>query len=205
MKIDDTYLNVVIERKKIKNIYFRVNEKNEIYVTCPKYISEYEINRLLENNKKEITKMYYKNKKNELLDEKVMFLGKEIDYIYHNKVIFDKERIFAPSIKDANKYLEDNSLKIFTERMNLYINKFNNLPKFKLRTRKMKTRWGVCNRGSMSITLNTLLIHKSYFLIDYVIVHELSHFEHMDHSQAFWKCVELHYPEYKQARKELKE
>lgn len=205
MKIDDTYLNVVIERKKIKNIYFRVNEKNEIYVTCPKYISEYEINRLLENNKKEITKMYYKNKKNELLDEKVMFLGKEIDYIYHNKVIFDKERIFAPSIKGANKYLEDNSLKIFTERMNLYINKFNNLPKFKLRTRKMKTRWGVCNRGSMSITLNTLLIHKSYFLIDYVIVHELSHFEHMDHSQAFWKCVELHYPEYKQARKELKE
>lgn len=205
MKIDDTYLNVVIERKKIKNIYFRVNEKNEIYVTCPKYISEYEINRLLENNKKEITKMYYKNKKNELLDEKVMFLGKAIDYIYHNKVIFDKERIFAPSIKDANKYLEDNSLKIFTERMNLYINKFNNLPKFKLRTRKMKTRWGVCNRGSMSITLNTLLIHKSYFLIDYVIVHELSHFEHMDHSQAFWKCVELYYPEYKQARKELKE
>ena len=68
----------------------------------------------------------------------------------------------------------------------------------------MKTRWGVCNRKSMTVTLNTLLIHKRTFLIDYVIVHELSHFEHMDHSHAFWECVNRHYPEYKKARTELK-
>ena len=52
MNIDGNFLDVVIEKKKIKNIYFRINNKNQIYVTCPKYVSEKEINRLLEKNKR---------------------------------------------------------------------------------------------------------------------------------------------------------
>ena len=82
---------------------------------------------------------------------------------------------------------------------------YKHLPKFRLRTRNMKTRWGVCNKGSMTVTLNTMLIHKKPYLIDYVICHELAHFEHMDHSRAFWQCVEDHFPRYKEARKELKD
>ena len=54
-----------------------------------------------------------------------------------------------------------------------------------------------------AITLNTELIKKDVHLIDYVIVHELSHFKHMDHSPAFWNEVAQHYPYYKEARKEL--
>jgi predicted metal-dependent hydrolase len=87
--------------------------------------------------------------------------------------------------------------------MDIYTPEFDNLPKFRLRIRKMKTRWGVCNRSSMTVTLNSLLIHKRVDLIDYVICHELSHFEHMDHSPAFWKEVSRHYKDYKKARKEL--
>lgn len=204
MKIEDKDLIVVIERKKIKNIYFRINDALEIYVTCPKYVTDFEIKRLLNKNKDELTKMYNKVLKSKEKDDKVYFLGEEIDYIYHKKVIFDGNRIFAPSIDDANKYLEEHSLPYFQERLNLYIDEFDDLPEFRLRVRKMKTRWGVCNRKSMTVTLNTLLIHKRTFLIDYVIVHELSHFEHMDHSHAFWECVNRHYPEYKKARTELK-
>ena len=204
MNIDGNFLDVVIEKKKIKNIYFRINDKNQIYVTCPKYVSEKEINRLLEKNKDALIKMYQKQEKREKTQEKVLYLGNEIDYINFNKIIFDNDRIFAPSIEKANEYLEKNSLRVFEERMKLYLDSFDNLPKFRLRTRKMKTRWGVCNTKSMTVTLNTGLIHKKPYLIDYVIVHELSHFSHMNHSAAFWKCVEKHYPRYKEARKELK-
>ena len=204
MNIDGNYLDIVIEKKKIKNIYFRINDKNQIYVTCPKYVSEKEIKRLLEKNKDALIKMYKKQEKREKSQEKVLYLGNEIDYINFNKIIFDNDRIFAPSIEKANEYLEKNSLIVFEERMKLYIDSFDNLPKFRLRTRKMKTRWGVCNTKSMTVTLNTELIHKKPYLIDYVIVHELSHFSHMNHSVAFWKCVEKHYPRYKEARKELK-
>ena len=67
----------------------------------------------------------------------------------------------------------------------------------------MKSKWGVCNIKSMTVTLNTELITKDVHLIDYVIVHELCHFKHMNHSTFFWQEVSKYYPYYKEARREL--
>ena len=86
---------------------------------------------------------------------------------------------------------------------NVLKQEFDNLPNFRVRTRLMKTKWGVCNISSMTVTLNVTLITKREDLIDYVIIHELSHFKHMNHSAAFWDEVGRHYPDYKRARKEL--
>lgn len=197
-------LNVVIIRKKIKNIYFRIDESLNIVVTCPKFVSDREIDKLLNDNVKSLEKMYKRAVDQNIKEEKIYYLGDKLDYIYYKKVMFDKNVAYGPSIDAVNEYLEKHSLEVFQKRLELYINDFDNLPKFRLRVRKMKTRWGVCNKGSMTVTLNTLLIHKRPDLIDYVIVHELSHFEHMDHSTAFWNCVGQHYPNYKNARKELR-
>ena len=207
MIIDGVELPVIIEKKRIKNIYFRVNENLEIYVTCPKYVSKLEINHLLKSNEKALTRMYRKIKNKTKDNEKILLLGNELEFVQYKRVMFDKEnnRAYGPSVEKVNEYLEKKSLKVFEDRLKLYIDTFDNLPKFRLRTRKMKTRWGVCNRSSMTVTLNTLLIHKKPYLIDYVICHELSHWSHMDHSRAFWKCVEEHFPDYKKARKELKD
>ena len=68
----------------------------------------------------------------------------------------------------------------------------------------MKTRWGVRNIKSMTITLNTMLIHHSIEAIDYVICHELSHFIEMNHSSNFWKVVGENYPNYKKIRRIMK-
>lgn len=80
---------------------------------------------------------------------------------------------------------------------------FEDLPEFTLRIRKMKTRWGVCNFTKKIITLNSELITKDISLIDYVIIHELCHFKHQNHSPLFWQEVEKYYPYYKKARKML--
>ena len=125
--------------------------------------------------------------------------------VYSNKFKIDEDTIYGPSIESINEYLEKNSSKIFEERLNRIRIMFKNLPNFRLRTRKMKTRWGVCNKSSMTVTLNTTLIHKDVTLIDYVIIHELSHFVHFNHSKSFWNTVGKYYPEYKKVRKELKE
>ena len=69
----------------------------------------------------------------------------------------------------------------------------------------MKSRWGVCNRGNNTITLNKQLIKKDISLLDYVIVHELCHFKYPNHSKYFWNEVAKYYPNYKLARKQLKE
>ena len=163
------------------------------------------IDELLEKNRKSLEKMWEKAKKRNERVEKVLYLGEEMDFVYYKKVMFEGNMAFGPSVDDINAYLEKHALPYFQSRLDLYKNSFASLPKFRLRIRKMKSRWGVCNQGSMTVTLNSLLIHKKPYLIDYVIVHELSHFSHMDHSKQFWECVEAHYPRYKEARKELRE
>ena len=59
MYLDGDYLEVVVERKKIKNIYFRINEENQIYVTCPKLVSKFEIDRILKSNKDAFNKPFF--------------------------------------------------------------------------------------------------------------------------------------------------
>jgi len=69
----------------------------------------------------------------------------------------------------------------------------------------MTSRWGVCNRKNKSITINTELVKKDLKYIDYVIIHELCHFVHFNHSSDFWKLVSKYCDNYKKLRKEMKE
>lgn len=66
-----------------------------------------------------------------------------------------------------------------------------------------KTRWGSCSSGRV-INLSWKLITADPKLIDYVIIHELCHTVHMDHSAEFWHTVADMIPDYKQRREELK-
>lgn len=63
----------------------------------------------------------------------------------------------------------------------------------RLSFRKQRSRWGSCNHSG-DLSLNLSLITLDPELIDYVIVHELSHTKHMNHSRAFWREVERHCP-----------
>ena len=69
----------------------------------------------------------------------------------------------------------------------------------------MTSRWGVCNIRNHNVTLNIELSKYDMDCLDYVIVHELSHFIHHNHSKSFWNLVEKYYPNYKISRKKLKE
>ena len=72
----------------------------------------------------------------------------------------------------------------------------------RLTVRTMKTRWGSCSKEG-HITLGTELVHVPRRLIEYVMVHELSHLAHLNHSKAFYFQVAMCLPDWKERRQAL--
>jgi len=68
--------------------------------------------------------------------------------------------------------------------------------------KQLKSRWGSCS-SRQEITLNLFLMQLPWHLIDYVLLHELTHTKVMQHGSPFWKEMERHVPRAKQLRKEI--
>lgn len=208
--IDDIEYNVIIEKKNNKNLYIRVDKDLNIKVSSPFLYTKKMIMSILKDNEKSVIRMIKnQKKKNEnKKEERYNLLGNKLNVLYNdvkrpmftdNTLIVKDEKMldswFKKEAKKVFKYYLDEAYYVFDE----------DIPYPKLKIRSMKTRWGVCNRRDNSVTLNLELIKKDKKYLNYVIVHELSHFVHFDHSKAFWKTVNKYCPEYKLVRKELKE
>jgi predicted metal-dependent hydrolase len=77
-----------------------------------------------------------------------------------------------------------------------------NLPYRKLAVRRQRTRWGSCSaRGTIS--LNCCLLFQRPEVLQYLLVHELAHVTHMNHSARFWDLVARHCPNCRQLDREL--
>jgi predicted metal-dependent hydrolase len=71
-----------------------------------------------------------------------------------------------------------------------------------LQVRRQRTRWGSCSvRGTIS--LNCCLLFQRAEVVRYLLVHELSHTRHMNHSLRFWRLVATHEPDYRSLDREL--
>lgn len=70
--------------------------------------------------------------------------------------------------------------------------------------RSQRTRWGSCSAKG-NLNFNCLLMLAPEAVLDYVVVHELCHRKHMDHSPHFWAEVEGILPNYRESRRWLKE
>lgn len=205
-KYNDQEYEIVIIKKNNKNTYIRFID-NKVYITTNYFTSSRYISKLISDNYNAIVKMIDKvNKKNKNKDLFMLF-GKIYDvvYGYSDKITIENDKIYVKDEKVFNKWLNNYIIKTYSNHLKYWYDCFEeNIPIPNLKIRKMKTRWGVCNIKNNNITLNLELYRYDIECLDYVIVHELSHFIEGNHSKNFWKIVEKYYPNYKEIRKKLR-
>jgi predicted metal-dependent hydrolase len=169
----------VIEHSKIQLRQPKFNTPEFVYIFGKKYYKKLEF-----SLKKQIG-MYTQGENlifNPITEPKI---ETKADKIKWDKKFQEKLEIFLKNT--AKHYIISRTFKI-AEKMGL---KFN-----KITLRKQKTRWGSCS-NQKNLNFNWQLIYFDTQIIDYVIIHELAHLVHMNHSQKFWNLVEKFDPEYK--------
>lgn len=133
------------------------------------------------------------------------FLAKR--FLRQNRTLIEaKLPIKDPSTqraRDAKKKLLQKRAKEYLPYRLEYFAKLYGYSYDKIRLSHAGTRWGSCS-SNRTISLNIGLMQVPEPLRDYVIIHELAHLNHMDHSTAFWAEVASHDPRYKIHRTKLK-
>jgi predicted metal-dependent hydrolase len=213
IEIDNEEFNVIINHKAYKkNITISVKEDMNIYVSCNVITSNREVLKVLNNNidsiKRMINKVRRKALKHQDEEENFYLLGKKYDIVYLNNkdLIIGEDKVFMNKNFDLDKWYLKKAKEVFQEELDKIYNKFiYEIPYPTLTIRKMKTRWGVCNRTDKVVTLNSELIKRTKEELDYVIIHELCHFYEGNHSNRFWAHVSRYCPNYKIIRKTMKE
>ena len=197
---------IEIIRKNNKNTYIRVKD-GKIIVTTNYFSSNKGIIKLINDNMSSIRLMIDKDNKRKDKEEKFYYFGLVYDVIYgFNDIDIVDNKIYVKNKRELDKYINREIVKIFSERLEYYFNMFEEkIPVPNLKIRKMTSRWGVCNTKNHNVTLNYYLSRYDIKCLDYVVVHELSHFIHPNHSKNFWNLVSKYCPNYKECRRMLKE
>ncbi len=209
LEVDGTYYLIDIQKKVgNRNTYIRVKKDLTIQVTTNKFTTNRAILKLIEENYDKIVKMISIQQKKKENNDGFYYLGKKYDVVYveYCDISFGEGKVFLNKRLDIDKWYKEQAKTLFLEHLDaIYENYSRKIPYPSLKIRKMTSRWGVCNIRTKVITLNLELIKRDTKYLDYVIVHELTHLIHGDHSKAFWSLVEDNMSDYKVYREEMKE
>lgn len=107
------------------------------------------------------------------------------------------------ALKEIRHFYKREAEKILLERVRHWSTQMNLFPS-QVKFREQRTRWGSCSSKKI-INLNWRLVVFPLDVVDYVIIHELAHLQHMDHSPRFWSLVEKYQESFKVQMKVLKE
>lgn len=189
---------------KNRHTYIRITHKGEVKVSTP-LKSLNEVRKLLCERTSWINEklIYIHEKKSSkcIPGETILFRGEIRDLEHFPKL---KEKILQNS--NIKKYYDDfyryEALETLPSRIRFYGTKMGLMPS-EIRYKKLRRKWGSCDSNGV-VTFNTLMLQLSYEHIDYIIVHELAHLRHMNHSKAFHELVRHYLPHEKKLRSELR-
>jgi predicted metal-dependent hydrolase len=204
--------------KKVKRITLKVDYTLKVKVICPDNCTKEEITTFVSQKEKWIQKQlaYFKKlnyKEIPLQPDEILVFGSPYKYIYAagltGKTQFnhDTKMIYTANLLLQKRVLSEWYQKLadlfLKERVKKLAEQYH-FTCYKVSVRNQKTRWGSCS-STKNISLNWKLIKTPLWVIDYVILHELAHTVHLNHSAEFWNLVEKVCPYYRQAEEWLRQ
>ncbi|WP_342276632.1 SprT family zinc-dependent metalloprotease [Spiroplasma endosymbiont of Nebria brevicollis] len=216
---DNTQWEYIITYKQQKHMYLKVRN-DKILVSVPFFMQEKLVEDFIIKSLPKITKNKVVKERNLVIngqDDYVYFLNEKypifikyhsqktaINFDYPQLVIFTKLQDWKQIQIKIEIFLRKEALAIFMSRLQ-YWSQIMGIDFNTLKIRSMVSKWGICQPIAKIITLNYKLIHYSYDIIDYVIIHELAHIVHGHHQKSFWNYVMQFCPKYQDCQKFLKQ
>ena len=177
-------IKYILERKQAKNINLRVRPDGNVRVSAGPWVDASQIDDFVLSKAEFILKAM-----------------KRFENMAETEEKYQEELVKAKAGRES--LLADAS--VFTEILDEFYPLFvpYGVKKPKLRVRTMKSCWGSCLVNKGIITLNRKLLMKPRECIEYVVVHELCHFIHPNHSKQFYGFMELFMPDWKERKARL--
>jgi len=179
MSIDNANLPLTILRSKRKTLSLELKDDG-LLVRAPKRMSNREI--------------------------QAFILSKKVWIEKHQKIIEERrelQKLYPPYTEDELKAIAKKAKEIIPAKVKNYA-EIVGVNYGRITIRCQKTRWGSCSSNG-NLNFNCLLMELPDEIIDSVVVHELCHRKHMNHSASFYAEVERVFPQYQRCRKWLRE
>ena len=210
-------MNYQIIRSKRKTLSLQINQDAELIIRAPLRLPEKDIQAFVVEKSSWISKrqeeVEFRVSQKYHFEEGEMFLYLGNTYpltisssknsLSFNGEVFELNADCADASTAFRRWCKQQFRDIALPRVDYFANKYS-LQFHDVRLKAQKTLWGSCSSDN-NLNFNYLLMMAPMNVIDYVIVHELSHTVHKNHSNDFWGLVESILPEYKLAKKWLKE
>lgn len=169
-----------IIRSNRRTISLEITSTGEVLVRAPRFMPEAEIRSFVESKSSWLAKYLHKKEQDlDALQEESAFTEQEME-----------------RLRELGK-------KVIPEKV-VYYARLMGVSYGRISIRSQKTRWGSCSHEG-NLNFNCLLMMVPPEVLDYVVIHELSHRLEMNHSARFWTQVEKVLPDYRGPRKWLKE
>ncbi|WP_246637703.1 M48 family metallopeptidase [Crassaminicella profunda] len=228
MKFYDENLGIEFstEYRNRKTFEIRIEPPNRVTVRAPKGSKEEDVLKIVGAKEKWIRDKlsffkgidYTKMKKEYVNGEIFLYLGEEyplkviMDYSIKKPVVKLEKETFYITTNTEDENMLKKAMKEWYRKKTLeeimkrtaYFQKNFLLKPNKIKVKDQKKRWGSCS-SKMNLNFNLRCIMMPRAIIDYLVVHEMCHMVHMNHSKAFWQLVGKIIPDYKERRMWLKE
>lgn len=190
INIEKSVLTVkLLNKKHMKHCYLRVLEKDLIQIKANIYFTLTDAKNLIEKKQTWIKEQIERLQSNSLKEDEFLYFGKiQSKDLYKIK---DLDNFYKNKAKEYIPYLVEKHSKA----MNLFPTS--------IKYRKNKNTWGSCNYKN-ELNFNILLCKFPIEVMEYVVIHELAHIKHKNHSKSFWALVKKYCPDYKQREALLK-